>query len=1511
MFRWLHISDLHFDPRGDGANTLDLRRTLLSFLRDRPVDALFITGDLRFAKNQKDTSLKEDAQDVVTYIKKIATSVGIQDFNSVYMVPGNHDLTRSAARSKNVEEIIKNYGRIEDAIISEANVAQSLNYFSFYQRCEELLYGEQRMCSGNEIHKFITVSDSVNLLLLNTCIVSGNNNEEEHLIIGRKHLTELLEKSNIINAELPTIALAHHGTEMICISERIKLRELLDEFGISLYLCGHVHKPGMQKFGNNINEFAVGCIKDDRGVKASFTLGKLDNNIATIELFNWESSYWSERTAKTETIFLRQNVSSECFEKPLNYIEQYTMPEGSIGIRRKLTDVFIDNKHVVLISDAGYGKSTAIEALAYSFSRKKNNIVVIIRLRSISDKRLNDYIPVYYKEQHRNLFLFLDGLDEIPKGQRNAVISDVDSFASLNPNVCILVTSRGNFYTHSRKDNLARKTGGTLTGFEELTLVPLNNNEQHQYMMKCQFSDDNIQKFFTSLSENGLVTESKIPFFFIHLVRLFQKNRTLLARNLLMECLIRESFNIDVSKFSHEELERCELKIFTILEKLATSLLLIGKSQITNMEYQLLIDTSADRELLNCCGIWTSHKNGHTLIWEFTHNNFKEYLAARYLSTVDFEELKKLCCSEQGKHVKYHWANTFQFLLMEKSSDGNWMNKFAEFSVLMPEVIALIEWNHIDSSIPDILFQAYIEYKNKKQMWVQYDETEKLAKLACTPVNISYLLSLICSYEKGVSLCNALKILLLQENLFCHEEDARTALFDIIRTDSIPKHEKRLAMTALGRLRLDTQEITEFLLSVYHDEKLEDIIYGIYEYLNTSFQSEKHIDYYLQRAEFRSDVFSSQDAWDYGIVSVELSENILKSLRVLIIKDKKYLISKFEEMLDVLIEKGVKNYIKGDISIHEGFVEILIQSITQFSERKYVSQLLSFFEKTNTNEHMLDSMRQKTGMADILFANEFATGEQSTQIEQYIINKLREKHFTRDEAEAINRRKNSIVCNETEKIITQLLQDNYSIIASQQVKPLTSEQRVKIRHNYVDALLDREKYQGLIEELTIIMNDPNLTFERLNRKYQEEDLNWDLLSNRPDLEYLRVDLLHCHNKEKHARSKIITFTELIEDWEFYSIARLYYKLSNHDELRENTHFSPQQIYIIKDYCSKYLNTIKNVTYNETEQPSYLYVSLYVVYFTIFFDFSVSEELLLDLLMFPFVFYDKGSKSYGTQANDFDVTYITNRVDENKLKQRLQNNLDTVELKGIILKRHIDLANKYQLSNGIKQATAALENNNIYNFVKSEYIKYLAQFISPFELFNNIAPELNNDVLKNSINYLAEVDTEKTKLLLEKRNRDSEDKFLFLSWLVASNSEYALNRYIEIVQELEAVPEYPEEKTSSNSINYKGDLTESIGKISNSALIPQLLVLIELRFNSPFNDVSFFSLQNSLSKALTNIAISAYTLVLEVLVKLRKDHSENLPLVSFCSYTIDGIVSEQSRSNLELWTIKDAKEYLQL
>ena len=304
--KWLHLSDIHFNPSKDGADSIYLRNRLLEFLRQKniSVNKMFITGDFRDASCQEGTD--EAAEDIANYISELANIVGIKN-KDILMVPGNHDLTRDFIDRQKIVIKNKTEYKPENGVFNSLDTL--VECFEFYKKVVAHIKGSDYTDNMFEnIYKFnphsFVMADDINILQLNTELLAGEVMEQEGrkrvldegmLSVGTKYVINAL--SLMESSKKPIIVLAHRGLDLLNSFERKKLLHIFEDFNVCVYLCGHSHDLWCDE-SYGIPQITVGCIKQQDGVKAGFTIGEYSeiNKSITIEAFSWENDRWGEYT---------------------------------------------------------------------------------------------------------------------------------------------------------------------------------------------------------------------------------------------------------------------------------------------------------------------------------------------------------------------------------------------------------------------------------------------------------------------------------------------------------------------------------------------------------------------------------------------------------------------------------------------------------------------------------------------------------------------------------------------------------------------------------------------------------------------------------------------------------------------------------------------------------------------------------------------------------------------------------------------------------------------------------------------------------------------------------------------------------------------------------------------------------------------------------------------------------------------------------------------------------------
>ena len=124
---------------------------------------------------------------------------------------------------------------------------------------------------------------------------------------------------------------------------------------------------------------------------------------------------------------------------------------------QSLTEILERELHLVILGDAGSGKTEELNYLANYYSDDKNRLYPIkIELRNYVDQDIEKFIPKeYMKLKDENLILLLDGFDEIESKNKLTFIRRLMLFAKTYTRARIVVTSRTNFY-NSELDGFKR-----------------------------------------------------------------------------------------------------------------------------------------------------------------------------------------------------------------------------------------------------------------------------------------------------------------------------------------------------------------------------------------------------------------------------------------------------------------------------------------------------------------------------------------------------------------------------------------------------------------------------------------------------------------------------------------------------------------------------------------------------------------------------------------------------------------------------------------------------------------------------------------------------------------------------------------------------------------------------------------------------------------------------------------------------------------------------------------------
>jgi hypothetical protein len=168
----------------------------------------------------------------------------------IFWAVGNHDVSREnklrneiilrlLRKDSNCDSLFEEYMKDNDFY----KIFTSNCMGDFFDWHKKLLKREpyQNTVSPHSQHKLI----NLNLVVLNTCLTSCDNDDERHLLIIEQNLLDIFKYFDSSN---PTFVIGHHGQEFFTPSSQDRIGHLFDTGNVDLYLCGHSHRLGYGEF---------------------------------------------------------------------------------------------------------------------------------------------------------------------------------------------------------------------------------------------------------------------------------------------------------------------------------------------------------------------------------------------------------------------------------------------------------------------------------------------------------------------------------------------------------------------------------------------------------------------------------------------------------------------------------------------------------------------------------------------------------------------------------------------------------------------------------------------------------------------------------------------------------------------------------------------------------------------------------------------------------------------------------------------------------------------------------------------------------------------------------------------------------------------------------------------------------------------------------------------------------------------------------------------------------------
>lgn len=177
-----------------------------------------------------------------------------------------------------------------------------------------------------------------------------------------------------------------------------------------------------------------------------------------------------------------------------------------------------------------------------------------------------------------------------------------------------------------------------------------------------------------------------------------------------------------------------------------------------------------------------------------------------------------------------------------------------------PLALTRLEPDRVDPELRYSILAATLSDIVSKNIWFRdaVCSEAQLAAFVQSPEATDLLISHIESPAHFRSLYFSLSVLLHFSSLYGRDDRIRQVLVNCYQNTNVRSHEKRVAISAIATLKLNTPEITDDLISKFTGSRASDERLGVYEYLQQSNQCNENVDFLLLGIKFLSYSHSHQ-----------------------------------------------------------------------------------------------------------------------------------------------------------------------------------------------------------------------------------------------------------------------------------------------------------------------------------------------------------------------------------------------------------------------------------------------------------------------------------------------------------------------------------------------------------------------------------------------------------------------------------------------------------------------------
>lgn len=1082
-----------------------------------------------------------------------------------------------------------------------------------------------------------------------------------------------------------------------------------------------------------------------------------------------------------------------------------------------------ENNRVVIISEAGLGKSELCKNIVNNINNKENQFAFYYKLLNYAGDSIEKLKPALYKKIPNEYVTFvLDGYDEITNEFKNIFIKQIQNFIEGNKNVKIIITSRSNFYRSNGVNQ-------TIDNFESYYLLPLNK-ENVKDLVKYYKVD--YESFICNVKKSNLYQMLYNPFYATFFIQYYKKYNILLKKEELMPEIIKESLNNDIKKFkSTKNFEDEKNRLFKILKLLSFSMALLEKNYLTMEEFSKLIKEESDRKLLDYSSLWKK-ENDKVM---FSHNNFFEYLASETLQDLDYSVIKKLVTYNEFT-FNPNWMNIVIFMISKKYNDDfiDWLLSIYSLFIFH------LRKEQINQERRTELFIKTFNLYEKKKIWLPNDiyNNNIFAEFIYSQETVKFLLSKLKSDNHYTVILNSLNLLVQLQDYGDLYDEVKEKLINLLYSKEFNTSQKRIALNILSDKRMiDDTELNNIIISNKNEED-PYLRTAYFYYLNKNGINEKNINLIFDEINTIKPLRFGRKNNDIYLADEHVEfENLFSQF-------------KDANLLDLLLDKISTLYKKDSKEfLTETITKNICESIFNLEDEQDKKAKLIFklyviagknyiYESLKTIAYYLDKNNLTLEIFKIIInSNELLSFHSisyliNEQCLSYFYNEYKKEIYNDDLAKII-------LCSSNEQKGIPYIQINNLYCKK------TGVNIIEERKNNTKVQIQKD---NIIQEYFESLFDKELFFSNLQQYLEHLKLKNSKIIDKEEMKKLRDDFYYDRNiyiidflrKFKREDGTILISDIQNINWDYFVLSELYTILISDDKID----ISSKQKSIINKICQTHLHDISfrnAIQYKENGNISTSYLSIYLWFFRYKLNLKYPEDVLLDMLSFDW------SPINNVQIG---IKYIENEVSEYKVKNRIIENLKTQTFYGDVLKNHVNYCISHDIDNMTEFVIPYLFNKKMRYYDKREIIEYILKYNSIEYIKNKLLDKMDFETQLCFIDEIYKIDKKELVEYIKEKCQNTEEfdkKIIYINYLIRSNNLWGLKQYYMLLKKRMCCVDLEN--------CYQNTIQNALSQVNFIDCLQSITDIYLLTCEKNFKDDHFNSVYSGCKNAFINIALS--------------------------------------------------------